>query len=196
MTRRKFFFDIATGLMLPVAAAKANPYFNLIASSVETAVPGCVTGDTAQDSSGTNFQIGSAASNVYRGTKYTPSVTATVCKIELTLRKVNNPTGNLTAYVYDHNAGANTPGTLLATSTNVIDSSTLSTSYTQAVFNFTGVALTNGTVYWVVISKVGSSAVNNVTWEGQSTGGREIVSTDGSTWGSASAGKIDVQMYH
>ncbi|HYG24439.1 MAG TPA: LamG domain-containing protein [Verrucomicrobiae bacterium] len=93
----------------------------------------------------------------YKASKFTPASSYILEKVEGLIYANGTPSGTITGFVWADNAGV--PGTILATSTNTVDGSgiTTSTSGDWYAFEFSGVALTSGTPYWF---GYGSSTVN------------------------------------
>lgn len=93
-----------------------------------------------------------SANRVYVGTDFVAASSYTLTRFDLYLLRIGSPTGNITAYIYSNSGGA--PNTLLGTSTNTIDASTISDASPEWItWNFSGVSLSNGTVYWIEITK-------------------------------------------
>jgi len=119
------------------------------------------------------------------------------------IKRVGNPTGDLTAYLYAHTGtyGSNgvPTGSPLATS-NTILASSLTTLYQLKEFTFSGankVTLSATTNYVIVLKHVNSSGGNVVVVGCDSStlthGGNQCQSDDGSTWFPESG--IDVIFY-
>jgi hypothetical protein len=190
---RKLFTYVIGWLLAVVITTTANPYLPLLTAGVGSS---CSTVSYTQNSSGNNQNVASAASNQSVGTRFTAATTGTKCKVECTLRRSGSATGTLTAYLFPHDAGGNIPSAAgpLATSSNTIDSSTLSTSYGTSTFNFS-VSLTASTFYWVVIRKSSTSGAAFVQWEGQATTGRTAASSDNVTFSGATTVACDITIY-
>jgi hypothetical protein len=173
----------------------ANPYLALINANVVTS-GGCTNPSYTQNGAGNNQNVASAASNQSVGTRFSAATTGSKCKVEVTIRRSGAATGTLTAYIFPHDSGGNIPSAAgpLATSSNTIDCSTLSTSYGPSTFNITA-SLTSGTFYWVVLRKSSTSGSTFVQWEGDATGGRTAVSADNVTFSGATAVKCDIVIY-
>jgi hypothetical protein len=95
--------------------------------------------------------------------------------------------GPANAYIYSNNAGV--PGTVIATATATIQP-TVTASSVEYDWNFSGVSLTNGTVYWFVLY----AAVNATNYPAIALahpGGAtvyHVYGTNGTTWTNDSAG--------
>jgi hypothetical protein len=115
------------------------------------------------------LKLGDVAGNAYQAQQFTTvAVTSTgdqtyLTAVELYLAKVLAPTGTLTGYLYSNNAGV--PGTLLATSENTVDASTLSTTSALYRFSWVPVATSASTAYWFVLGVSGgtTNTTNYVT---------------------------------
>lgn len=91
---------------------------------------------------------------------FTPTFTADVCCIRVKLSKTGSPTDNIECKIYTD--GTTEPGTLVATSTNTVAGTDLTTSLVEKTFDFsTGDNLTGATKYWVVFSRTGSTSNTN-----------------------------------
>ena len=115
------------------------------------------------------LNLGDVAGNTYRAQRFTTVAAASsadqthLTAVELYLAKVLAPTGTLTGYLYSDNAGV--PGTLLATSENTVDASTLSTTAALYRFSWVPVATSGATSYWFVVAVAGgtTNATNYVS---------------------------------
>jgi len=98
--------------------------------------------------------------------------------IKFYLKKTGSPTGNITAKVY---SSAATPTTLLATS-DTVDSTTLTGSYSLVEFFFTGaeqIALSSATTYFFSIEYSGGDASNTVDLGAENVAGDFAYKTAG-----------------
>jgi hypothetical protein len=97
-------------------------------------------------------------------------------KASFFLKKVNFPTGTITAHLWSHTgtfgADDGLPGTLLATATTSVDVSLLTGSFQVIDFNFAPYQLVDGTHYFVGIEFTGGSGTNNLRI-GNSAGGSD-----------------------
>jgi len=111
--------------------------------------------------------LGNASNGTwYVAGRFTASSSYTCTKIEVYVSVVTgSPTQTLTGYIYSK-TGANywddVPNALLETSTNTIDSTTISAS-TYITFLFTGEALTNAEQYWAVFKTSAYDDDNNIS---------------------------------
>ncbi len=91
------------------------------------------------------------------GQTWQPTVSERLSNIKVKLKKVGSPSGIITMKIY-----AADKTTLLATSTDTFDSTTISTSYTAYTFSFDGtLALTASTTYFIELSKTAGYSTSN-----------------------------------
>jgi len=128
-----------------------------------------------------------AGSMIKKGQSFT-GIATNLTALKVNLKKVGSPTGTITAYLYNANAGpAYAPtGGALATSTNSIDVNTdLTTSYQQKTFNFNNYTLSAATVYVITFefTSTSSDSSNYISsyYSGDSISGNR--STYVSSWG-------------
>jgi len=98
----------------------------------------------------------------------------------------------LTVRVYSDNAFA--PGSSLATATSTI-SGTLPGGMAEYTVDFSGLSLTSGTRYWVVMQ--GTRSLTAVPQWGYTAGSSEktMISADGTSWGAASTNQSSMNIY-
>lgn len=98
-----------------------------------------------------DFNLRFASNNTVKtGQSFVPSVTAPVNRVELNLKRLGTPSGNIWVTIEADSAG-DASGTPLATSSNVVVDA-LSTSYATIQFDFSSaVTLTASTTYWIVL---------------------------------------------
>jgi hypothetical protein len=143
---------------------------------------------------GTNVAVGSNLGNgsstrYVNGTITIGVSTFTCTKVRLVIGRSGTGAPLLTGYIWADSAGV--PGTLLATSTNTVDGTTLATGGGDADFLFSGVSLVNGTTYWVGASASAIDAANYNTIRGGSTSsGLLYRSPDGTTWSNTGVTRI------
>lgn len=159
--------------------------FNLVTGS-SMAVSGGCNGSTIQEyTSGNGYATMFYYSGYYwyYGT-FTAADTTPICTIEAEIYKVGSPTGNITAYIYAVSSGAPT-GSALATSSTVVDASTLPSSsggtYASWSIAFTPTASTH---YAIVLYKPSNSNTNYVRWGVNVTISGEAIgySGNGTSW--------------
>jgi hypothetical protein len=149
-------------------------------------ISGACTGTEIQEyTSGTGYTTMFYYSGYYWGSgSFTTSSTTSICSIEVEIYKVGSPTGDITLYLYTDDAGV--PDTLLATSSNTVDASTLpDAAGTYTAFTLgTSYTPTNATRYHIVLYKASNSSTNYVYWQTRRTSGLELTnrSNNGSTW--------------
>jgi hypothetical protein len=98
-------------------------------------------------------------------------------------KKVGSPTGNIKASIYSDN-GDGRPDANLGDSNNN-DVSALTTSFTERTYTFsTPVSLTNGVLYWIVLSGDYTISTSNYTQHQQTTAqtGWYVDVWNGSIW--------------
>ncbi len=90
--------------------------------------------------------------DTYLAGSFTAGSSYPLCKVDVITAYGGTPTGVVQAHIFNDNAGS--PGTNLGTSTNSITASTLAQqpSYATATFNFSGVSITESSVYWIALS--------------------------------------------
>ncbi len=89
---------------------------------------------------------------LYHAIQFTPTASYTMTKLFLILRKVGNPTGNITVAFYDDDTGV--PGSSLSSAT--FDSADLDYRFTENYLTVSQ-ALTSGTPYWIVVTHAGTA---------------------------------------
>jgi len=94
------------------------------------------------------------------------SAGADIAKVQLYLRKIGSPTGNLTVKLETDSAGYPSGSTVTNGTSDVVAASTLSTSYGYIEFEFsTAPTLTGSTQYHLVLETADSASdVNYVAW--------------------------------
>ncbi len=135
--------------------------------------------DTLTDSRTTNDGYQHSMSDLATG--FVAGSNYTLCKIEVALYiNSGTPSGVITAYIYDDSSTS--PGSVIATSTNTVDPTTLpgpEPAYDWYTFNFSGVSLTNGTRYWIVLDITANWTIG---WRLDNGDGHWAYGTHGSTW--------------
>ncbi len=175
---------LIAGLFLIVSGRQELPLGGIPIST------GCTT--SADVLNGTNNQsvpLGSGSGTTYGAFSFTAGSSYTLCAVQIPLKKTGTPSYTLAAYVYSDSSNA--PSSLIGTGSASINTSTLTTSYTNITFTGLSAALTSSTQYWIVI--VSTSAPNDSTnfanWG--STGSLctpyFAISTSGSAWASGGA---------
>lgn len=145
--------------------------------------------------------VGNGATSVYNSSKFTASSSYQCCALEFWMDKqgsVAAPTGNITAYIFSDSGGSG-PSTQLVTS-SVISATTLpaKNSATWVKFTLTSpYSLTNGTVYWMVLSSSIVDVNNYVgAWYPDTfVSGGTYFSGDAVTWTGGAARRWFHRMY-
>lgn len=113
-----------------------------------------------------------------------PTSTGYFLSAGLMLRKEGLPAGDLTLKLYSDTAGS--PDTPLATSSTTISSKDLTSDFVMQDFEFTPVAVTASTQYWLVLETTDSySPVNYIAYkleQGVTTSGFTTGRYDGTSW--------------
>jgi hypothetical protein len=95
------------------------------------------------------WYLGNGSVRLY-ASSFTAGSSYTLIEAQWYCKKSGSPTFNIRGYIYSDSSGS--PGTLLATSTNDVAASGITTSYGwQIVHTFSGQALTSGTKYHLVV---------------------------------------------
>lgn len=140
---------------------------------------------TLKDSQTTDndFWTNGNGGRTYLGTSFTAGSSYTLHRVELKLNILNSPVGPIYCDIYNDD-GAGLPNVVLGTATNTVDSAALPTTADYSSrWEFTGLALTSGTKYHIVIHGTGTNngygAGGGVQWR-DNTGGAagQNVSTD------------------
>jgi hypothetical protein len=103
--------------------------------------------------------------NEYSATQFTATSSFTLCKFDVVLCKTATPSAEMIAYIYS-DSGSNNLGTLLGTSDNTINSSTLATCLSESTITFTGfnVSIVDTNIYWIVIYHPAASETSYPRW--------------------------------
>jgi len=144
------------------------------------------------DLGGTGQNLGLGSTTQWVSSQFTASGTYTLTRIDVSIKKINSPSYTITAHVYSNTS--NSPLASLASSTNTVSGTSVTTSYALYQFDFTGVSISSATKYHIVLTTSGTNGVDYFLWETESSGGRIEVSSDGSSWlfNSSAEGKADV----
>ena len=125
-------------------------------------------------------------------TQFQASESYTACKVGIWLSKPagTTPPMNMTAYIYDDNAGM--PGSLVGTACETLAASTVpETTAAEIVFTGCSANLTAGNYYHVVIFGSAVDSTNYVGWDYTTAAGALIWSDDNGTgtWNSGGANR-------
>ncbi|MEN6375539.1 MAG: choice-of-anchor R domain-containing protein [Smithella sp.] len=126
--------------------------------------------------------------------QYVAGKSYTLTKFELSLKRHTLGIGDtLTGYVYSDSTG---PNASLGTSTNTVSTTDIPTANTAYfAFNFSGISITNGTTYWLVIACSGTAGAKYIAID-NNTAGAVYVDGDGSgTWTSYATDKAPYKCY-
>jgi len=124
------------------------------------------------------------AARLAGATKVTPASSYTLRQIGMHVKRNGTGAPSLVAKIYADSTGV--VSTLLATSTNTVVSATVPTSADYVLWQFTGLALTSGTPYWLGLQAASTDASNNYTATvGAFSSGVVHGSSDGITFSSA-----------
>lgn len=184
-------FIINDGDNLTLAIKKLDQAFGQIIAALNTPsydeLIDVVIG-TAVELTGVNDIFGSMITTWTSATRYNqpvvPSVSGTAASFTVYIRKGTNPVFDLIADICADSAGD--PGTVLATSTNTFDVSTLNNiTYTAVTFNFTGLPVVSGTTYHIVLRPVSFIASDPLEFQASQTyapGPAEVSINSGTSW--------------
>lgn len=154
------------------------PFLKTAISSA-AAPAGCTT--IKQDLMGTTYTSAGllAGKTNYVAYRWTPDSSYTVCKIGIRLTKVGTASKTYTPYIYSNSSGS--PGTSLGSGT-AFNHTSLATG-TNYIDGF-NVAVTSGTVYWLVIASTPGPDDYFGWWGKDSTflNNYGKSSPDGTTW--------------
>lgn len=92
-------------------------------------------------------------------TQWTTSAAYSVRRVDVGLAKANSPTGTLSLMIFDDSAGS--PGSLVATASNTLDISTITTSCVYYTFYLPATALSDATAYHIVLDSDTTNAAAN-----------------------------------
>lgn len=163
-----------------------------------------VTNDSTQNTSslqqtiggsgGTAISLGNSVGREWVGFSFTADDDYTLTSVGAFLRASGSPSGNMTGYIYTTSAGVPT-STVLATSSNSINTSTLTGSYAEYGFTFPDTVLVSGTTYFFATrSPVDSS--NFAQWQTASPGTATYYrSSNGNSWTDQSGGTPNFNVY-
>lgn len=169
----------------------------------KNAVVGCTTEQDGDDDTGAaNWRSINYDTNDWIGAHFTAGASYTACAIKLRLKKYGSPTFKIRAAIYTNNTESpcnvvNCPGTIVGTASEEFDVSVLTTS--EALYTLTGMsaALTNTTVYWLVLyySSGATNYYNDYIQLASKSGGINDIThygTDGLAWTAGDAYQISL----
>lgn len=167
----------------------------------QTVLTGSVASGTTyslQETFGANTANGStmqsSSSRTYVVSICTPGASYTITRVDLRMFRTGTGAATLTARIYSDSS--TTPATLLASSTNTVDSADVSTTESWVTFYFAGQAVTSGTPIWIGVSGATTDASNYYTFRGAATSTGTIdSSSNGSAWSGLSTRAWYIQTY-
>lgn len=124
------------------------------------------------------------------------STATVISEVDLWLKKVGSPTGNLTVEIQTDSAGEPSGTAVTNGTSNTVSASTLTTSFADITFSFSSnPSLASGTTYWIVLTTADTqSNTNYVVWGADTStpsyADGEMLGEDASTWGALSADAI------
>ena len=124
------------------------------------------------------------------------STASPVSEVDLYLKKVGSPTGNLTVEIQTDSAGEPSGTAVTNGTSNTVSASTLTTSFADITFSFaSNPSLASGTTYWIVLTTADSqSNTNYVVWGADTStpsyADGEMLGEDASTWSALSADAV------
>lgn len=136
--------------------------------------------------------FGNATATTRVGFSFTTIKAMDLSKVACKLRKNGSPTDNLAAFIYaDNGSGTGPSATLTGTSGTVAGSLLDSEEYKWTEFTFSpALALSAGTIYWIVTSRSGANNASNYYWIGVDQGLHNLEGRfriyNGSSWVSRS----------
>lgn len=152
-----------------------------------TAAAACTT--VSDQTAGTTVSV-TTDSAIYNASRFTASASYTSCKVDLYCFRTGTLTGNTTVELWSHNGGANTPASLIASSTANPTENTTPAAYVSFV-NLSA-SLTSGTIYWIVVHATTGGTFGGTQFtqlhEGTLASGRLMNSPDGTTWSEVNTG--------
>lgn len=137
---------------------------------------------------GADREIGQQTINKYQATWFRATNSATLCSVSLKLKAVGSPTMTLTARIYSYSSGSSgTVDSPLGTASDVVNSSTVTASYTMINFPNLSASIVAGTDYCLVIAVSSVDVSNYLHWDVGGDGNfsghnTEWRSDDGVTW--------------
>lgn len=195
-------------LILETVNQSSNDYYKWLASSSDTYADHLrlvglrdddfslwTEGGTIRDN---EFEITTSAvtTNDKLAQSFEISTASTVSEIDLYLKKVGSPTGNLTVEIQTDSAGEPSGTAVTNGTSNTVSASTLTTSFADITFTFSSnPSLASGTTYWLVLTTSDTqSNTNYVVWGADTStpsyADGEMLGEDASTWSALSADAV------
>lgn len=199
------FFDHSRG---KVAGSIDNNFYTYFCNAVEpyqrwrneswgnTTEGAGIVADSYSESNQSNYQSLRGDGNIVAGQVFTPTSSGTLYTCKFYLTKVGSPTGNAYAKIWSLTGavGAKVPtGTALATS-DALDISTVTGSYTLITLSFTGdnqISLTSGATYGISLTSDNGTSTDCIRMGVDSSApthaGNFFYSTDETAWSSTTS---------
>ncbi len=125
--------------------------------------------------------FGNADGRQYLSSSFTASASYTMIRTKIYMKKYGSMSLNIYCYIWSNSL--NKPSSSLATATNTIATSSLTTSYDWYTYNFTGLAINATTMYHVVLYMNSADANNyGIIGGGAVAGQYRNTSADTITW--------------
>lgn len=165
-------------LLFPSFLFAGNNYYNYGGG-----VAGCTAPTKDSYATGADFDRG--VIYAYNSASFTTTSAYTVVKVGVSLIKIGTPpTANVLVYLYDDAAGE--PENLIGTSSTILSSADIATTYTTYYFDFAGVSLSTTTRYHIVIGPdLYTDTLNRIAWQSNDGGSPTegmYRSSDAVTW--------------
>lgn len=150
---------------------------------------------TGQDNADSTHNLRRASNNTeIIGQSFTPALTGPLNRVELYLKKIGSPTGNIWAEIHADGADP-TVATQLGLDSATIDVSTVSTSYGYVAFDFANITLTLGVEYWVLLyGDYTLSTTDGIVW-GVDTSSPSYSGGIAGRWGNGGAAWEDISTF-
>ncbi len=159
-------------------------------TSLPANISGCDKFAYSHQGQGVVYHTGRDPARAYTATACKSVAAGPICKIALNLRKLREPEGRITVYVWSNHK--NRPAALLTSGIGTIDASQVTDDWYDVPVSFTALA---GETYWVGYKVSKTDPKNGVLWLGGGSGAR-CYSADGITWVSAANEAMNVRLYN
>lgn len=150
---------------------------------------------TGQDNVDSTHNLRRASNNTeIIGQSFTPTLTGPLNRVELYLKKIGSPTGNIWCEIHADGADP-TVASQLGIDSATIDVSTVSSSYSYVAFDFTNIDLTLATEYWILLyGDYTFSTSDGIVW-GVDTSSPSYLGGIAGRWGNGSAAWEDISTF-
>lgn len=163
----------STDRRIAVGTRKGPAFYSVPLGETQDQTQTSTTGEASQAVSVTTWV----------GAKFTAGATGRLTKAEVRVNVADSPTQHLLVCIYSDNSGS--PGSLLATSSVLLEDATVSYAYETVRF-IEAPAVTSGTAYWVVL-KQQAGGTGNWNWASTTNAATGKTSTNsGGTWSASS----------